>query len=58
MITQISALTIDAESGSLMEITVSDGKPVAQARKLPSRDPSINRNVIMVLFQISMNNSL
>ena len=31
---------MDAESGNLMEITVSDGKTVAQATDVPSRDPS------------------
>ena len=41
MIAQISAVKIDAEWGNLMEITVFDGKTVAQATEFPSRDPSV-----------------
>ena len=41
MIAQTSAVNMDAKSGNLMEITVSDGKTVAQATKLPSRHPSV-----------------
>ena len=41
MIAQTSAVNIDAESGNLMQITVSDGKTVAQATKFPSREPSV-----------------
>ena len=41
MIAQISAVKIDAESGNLMENSVSDGKTVAQATEFPSRDPSV-----------------
>ena len=44
MIAQISAEKIDAESGNLMEKSVSDGKTVAQA----PRSVCINRNVITV----------
>ena len=39
MTSQISAVNMDAESGNIMEITVSDGK--TQATELPSRDPSV-----------------
>ena len=45
MIAQTSAVNTDAESGNLMDITVFDGKTVAQAIAFPSR---INRNVITV----------
>ena len=38
---QISAVNMDAESDNLMEITVTDGKTVAQATDLPSNDPSV-----------------
>ena len=48
MVAQISAVNMDAQSGSLMEITGSDGKTVAQATKLSSRDLSGIRNVITV----------
>ena len=41
MIAQTSAVNTDAESGNLMEITVFDGKTVAQATAFPSRDPSV-----------------
>ena len=41
MITQTSAVNMDAESGNLMEITVFDGKTVAHATEFPSRDPSV-----------------
>ena len=48
MIAQTSAVNTDAESGNLMEITVFDGKTVAQATAFPSRSICINRNVITV----------
>ena len=48
MIAQISAVNMDAESGNLMEMTVSDGKTAADATQFPPRDPSIHRNVITV----------
>ena len=35
MIAQISAVKIDAESGNLMDNSVSDGKTVAHATELP-----------------------
>ena len=41
MIAQISAVKIDAESENLMENSVSDGKNVAQATEILSRDPSV-----------------
>ena len=41
MIAQISAVKIDADSGNLMENSVFDGKPVAQATEFPSREPSV-----------------
>ena len=41
MIAQTSAVNTDAESGNLMEITVIDGKTVAQATAFPSREPSV-----------------
>ena len=41
MISQISAVKIDAESGNLMENVMSDGKTVAHATEFPSRDPSV-----------------
>ena len=41
MIAQTSAVTTDAESGNLMEITVFDGKTVAQPTSFPSREPSV-----------------
>ena len=41
MIAQISAVNMDAESGNLMEITVSDGKTVTQTTEFPSHDPSV-----------------
>ena len=41
MIAQTSAVNTDAESGNLMEITVFDGKTVAQATAFPSREPSV-----------------
>ena len=41
MIAQISAVKIVAESGSLMENVVSDGKTVAHATEFPSRDLSV-----------------
>ena len=41
MFAQTSALNMDAESGHLMEITVFDGKTVAQATEFPSREPSV-----------------
>ena len=41
MIAQTSAVNTDAESGILMEITVFDGKTVAQATAFPSREPSV-----------------
>ena len=41
MIAQTSAVNMDAESGNLMEITVFDGKTVAQATAFPSREPSV-----------------
>ena len=37
----ISAVKMDAESDNLMEITVFDGKTVAQATEFPSREPSV-----------------
>ena len=40
MIAQISAINMDAESVNLVEITVSDGKTVAQAREFPSSPPA------------------
>ena len=36
----ISLQTMDAASGNLMEITVSDGEIVAQTSEFPSREPS------------------
>ena len=39
MIAQI--VKMDAESANLMEITVFDGKIVAQATKFPSCEPSV-----------------
>ena len=41
IITQTSGVNADAESGNLMEITVFDGKTVAQATAFPSREPSV-----------------
>ena len=41
MIGQTSAVNTDAESSNLMEITVFDGKTVAQATEFPSRDQSV-----------------
>ena len=41
MIAQTSAVNTDAESGNLMDITVFDGKNVAQATAFPSREPSV-----------------
>ena len=41
MIAQTSAVNMDAESGNLMEITVFDGKTVAQDTAFPSREPSV-----------------
>ena len=41
MIAHTSAVNTDAESGNLMEITVFDGKNVAQATAFPSREPSV-----------------
>ena len=41
-IAQTSALNTDAESGNIMEITVSDGNTVAQATEFPSREPSVS----------------
>ena len=46
MIAQTSAVNTDAESGNLIDITVFDGKTVAQATAFPSI--CINRNVITV----------
>ena len=40
MIAQMSAVNMDAELGNHVEMTVSGGKTVAQATKLPSRVPS------------------
>ena len=49
MIAQTSAVNTDDESGNFMEITVFDGKTVAQATAFPSRETiCINRNVITV----------
>ena len=41
MIAQISVMKIDAESGILMDNSVSDGKTVVHATEFPSRDPSV-----------------
>ena len=41
MIAQISAVNMDAESVNLIEIIVFNGKTVAQATKVPSREPSV-----------------
>ena len=41
MIAQISAVNMDAESGNLMEIMVSDVETVVQARELLSRHQSV-----------------
>ena len=41
MIDLISAVNMGAESGNLMEITVFDGKTVAQVTEFPSREPSV-----------------
>ena len=41
MIAQTSAVNMDAESGNLMEITMSDGITVTQATIFPSREPSV-----------------
>ena len=41
MIAVISSVNTDAESGNLMEITVFDGKTVAQATAFPSPEPSV-----------------
>ena len=41
MIAQTSAVNTDAESGNLMEITLSDGKTVAQATEFPSHEQSV-----------------
>ena len=41
LIAHISAVKIDAESGNLMDNSVSDGKTVAHATEFPSRDPSV-----------------
>ena len=41
MIAQTTAVNTDAESGNLMEITVFDGKTVAQATAFPSRETSV-----------------
>ena len=41
MIAQTSAENMDAESGNLMAIVVSDGKTVAKATEIPSREPCV-----------------
>ena len=41
MIAHTSAVSTDAESGNIMEITVYDAKTVAQATAFPSREPSV-----------------
>ena len=41
VIAHISAVKIDAESGNLMDNSVSDGKTVSHATEFPSRDPSV-----------------
>ena len=41
MIAQTSAVNTVGESGNLMEITVFDGKTVAQATTFPSLEPSV-----------------
>ena len=41
LMTAQTAVNTDAESGNLMEITVFDGKTVAQATSFPSREPSV-----------------
>ena len=38
LIAQISAVKIDAESGNLMDNSVSDGKTLAHATEFPFRD--------------------
>ena len=40
MISQISAVNMDAESGNLMDIMVFDGKTVAQVPEFPFHEPS------------------
>ena len=37
MIAQTSAVNMDAESGNLVEITMSDGKTVTQATEFPTK---------------------
>ena len=41
MFAQTSAVNTDAESDNLVEITVADGKAVAQATEFPSCEPSV-----------------
>ena len=41
IIAQTSAVNTGAESGNLMEMTVFDGKTVAQAKAFPSHEPSV-----------------
>ena len=41
MFAQISAVNMDAESGNLLEITMSYRKTVAQATERPSSGPSV-----------------
>ena len=47
MITQISAVNMDAESGNLRDI-VSDGKTVAQATEMQFRDPSVKDTAVFL----------
>ena len=57
MTAQTSAVHIDADSGNLMEITVSDGKTVSQATEFPSREPSVLTGMwSRYLARIFMNN--
>ena len=46
MIAQISAVKIDAESGNLMENSMSDGKTVAHATEFPSRKQTKNKRKV------------
>ena len=41
MITQISAVKLDAESGNVIKTTVFNGKTVSQATEFPSRELSV-----------------
>ena len=48
MIAHTLAVKMDAKSGNLMEIMVSDRKTVEQATEIPIQEPFVKRNVVMV----------